>query len=120
MKESGTLNVWPRTLRKRETRNWILDDGDNYDRADDENSPCIDAGDPEIAVTDEYNCHGGLVNIGAYGNTAGASRSSNQMCCMMCIPTDFNKDCKVNLDDMAYLITDWLECNYLPRYHCNK
>ena len=100
------------------TRNWILDDGDNYDENDDENSPCIDAGDPGISVTDEYPCNGGQVNIGVYGNTAQASRSANEKCCMMCIPTDFNCDCQVNLQDLAYMMADWLECNYLPRYHC--
>ena len=40
------------------TRQWVLDDGGNYDPADDENSPCIDAGDPSIPVTAEYACNG--------------------------------------------------------------
>jgi predicted outer membrane repeat protein len=100
------------------TRSWILDDGNNYDPADDQNSPCIDAGDPSVAVTAEYACNGSRVNIGADGNTEQASRSASQKCCMMCIPTDFNCDCRINLEDLAYLMDDWLKCNFLPRYYC--
>jgi hypothetical protein len=102
-----------------DTRQWVLDDDGNYDPADDQNSPCIDAGDPAVEVTEEYRCHGGIVNQGAYGNTAQASRSPAQQCCMMCIPTDFNCDCRINLEDLAFLIEDWLKCNRLPRHHCD-
>ncbi|NLH18112.1 MAG: hypothetical protein GX455_16170 [Phycisphaerae bacterium] len=100
------------------TRQWILDDGDNYDPADDENSPCIDAGDPTVEVT-EYNCNGSRVNLGAYGNTDQASRSPGQKCCMMCIASDFNCDCRINLEDLAYMMEDWMRCNYLPRHYCD-
>ncbi|MCE5187460.1 MAG: right-handed parallel beta-helix repeat-containing protein [Planctomycetaceae bacterium] len=101
------------------TRQWILDDGGNYDPADDENSPCIDAGDPAVEVTNEYKCNGNKVNIGAYGNTEQASRSYDQQCCMMCFPSDFNCDCRVNLEDLVYMMQDWLSCNYLPRHYCD-
>ena len=100
------------------TRQWVLDDGGNFDPADDQNSPCIDAGDPAVAVTAEYACNGGRGNIGAEGNTEQASRSASQKCCMMCIPTDFNCDCRIDLADLAYLMDDWLKCNFLPRYYC--
>jgi hypothetical protein len=101
------------------TRQWVLDDGDNYNPDDDLNSPCIDAGDPEVEVTGEYACNGSRVNLGAFGNTEQASRSAGQKCCMMCTPTDFNCDCRINLEDLAYLLEDWLKCNYLPRHYCD-
>ncbi len=97
----------------------MLDDGDNYNPDDDLNSPCIDAGDPEVEVTGEYACNGSRVNLGAFGNTEQASRSAGQKCCMMCTPTDFNCDCRINLEDLAYLLEDWLKCNYLPRHYCD-
>ena len=39
-------------------------------------SRCIDAGDPEFAFSQETAANGGRVNMGAYGNTAQASKSS--------------------------------------------
>ena len=43
--------------------------------ADFANSPCIDAGDPLSPVGDEPEVHGGIVNQGACGGTAWASRT---------------------------------------------
>jgi parallel beta-helix repeat protein len=45
---------------------WIMDDV---------TSPCIDAGDPAIEVGLEPDPNGGIINIGAYGGTAQASKS---------------------------------------------
>jgi hypothetical protein len=42
---------------------------------DDQNSPCIDAGDPAVYPREELEDNGGRVNIGAYGGTAYASKS---------------------------------------------
>jgi len=42
---------------------------------DDVTSPCIDAGDPTAPVGDEPSPNGGIVNLGAYGGTAEASKS---------------------------------------------
>ena len=42
---------------------------------DAEMSPCIDAGDPATPVGDEPSPNGGLVNMGAYGGTAEASKT---------------------------------------------
>jgi L-ascorbate metabolism protein UlaG (beta-lactamase superfamily) len=42
---------------------------------DDVTSPCIDAGDPNSPIGDESGPNGGLVNMGAYGGTAEASKS---------------------------------------------
>ncbi len=38
-------------------------------------SPCIDAGDPNSPVASEPSPHGGVINLGAYGGTAEASKS---------------------------------------------
>ncbi|MGB2866359.1 MAG: right-handed parallel beta-helix repeat-containing protein [Sedimentisphaerales bacterium] len=42
---------------------------------DDLTSPCIDAGDPNILISDEPMPNGGIINMGAYGSTAEASKS---------------------------------------------
>lgn len=102
------------------TKDWVLDDGGNYDPADDENSPCIDAGNPAGGVGNELRCHGDRINIGAYGGTERASRSAAQKCCMQCLPADFNCDCKINMEDLMTILEDWLECNLLPRYYCDE
>jgi len=101
-----------------QTSEWVLDDGDNYDAGDDENSPCIDAGDPELSVGMEMQCNGNRVNIGADGGTEQASRSPEKKCCMQCIEGDFNCDCIINMEDLMRLAESWLQCNLLPRYHC--
>ncbi len=99
---------------------WVLDDGGNYDPSDDENSPCIDAGNPAFGTRNELRCNGGSPNIGAYGGTEQASRSASQKCCMMCLPADFNCDCLINLEDLTIMLEDWLNCNLLPRYYCDQ
>jgi len=45
---------------------WVLDDV---------TSPCLNAGDPDIEYRNEPMPHGGRVNMGAYGNTAQASKA---------------------------------------------
>jgi L-ascorbate metabolism protein UlaG (beta-lactamase superfamily) len=45
---------------------------------DDVTSPCIDAGDPNATFGFEPVPNGGRVNLGAYGNTAEASKSASQ------------------------------------------
>ncbi len=39
-------------------------------------SPCVDAGDPAMPLDKEPPANGGIINMGAYGNTEQASRSS--------------------------------------------
>ncbi len=51
------------------TKTWIIDD---------ENSPCIDAGDPNSLVADEPLPNGGRINMGAYGGTTQASMSPGE------------------------------------------
>jgi len=48
------------------SQSWVVDDI---------TSPCIDAGDPNNPVGDEPIPNGGVVNMGAYGGTAEASKS---------------------------------------------
>jgi len=43
---------------------------------DSQNSPCIDAGDPLAAPTEEPAPNGGQINMGAYGGTREASKSA--------------------------------------------
>jgi len=59
---------------------------------DDVTSPCIDAGDPASAYDNEPQGNGARVNMGAYGNTVEASRTS--------IFGDVTGDCHVNILDM--------------------
>jgi probable HAF family extracellular repeat protein len=47
---------------------WVLDDV---------TSPCIDAGDPNNSVAAEPNPNGGRINMGAYGGTTQASKSTS-------------------------------------------
>jgi len=49
-----------------DTQSWVIDDVA---------SPCIDAGDPNSPVAFEPNPNGGIINMGAYGGTAEASKS---------------------------------------------
>ena len=51
------------------TRKWVKDK---------EQSPCIDAGDPKADCSREPSPNRNRVNIGAYGNTAEASKSSRE------------------------------------------
>ena len=43
---------------------------------DPNHSPCIDAGDPSLSFANEPEPNGGIINIGAYGNTDRASLSA--------------------------------------------
>jgi parallel beta-helix repeat protein len=48
------------------SKSWIVDDV---------TSPCIDAGDPNSPIGKEIEPNGSIINMGAYGGTAGASKS---------------------------------------------
>ena len=82
------------------TQTWITDDV---------TSPCIDAGDPMTPVGNEPFPNGGIINMGAYGGTAEASKSYfGTPPCQTIIAGDINGDCKVNLSDFALLALHWL------------
>jgi len=77
---------------------------------DDVTSPCIDAGDPLDPIGHEPFPNGGIINMGAYGGTAEASKSYfGEPICETIIAGDINGDCMVNLKDFAFIALHWLE-----------
>jgi hypothetical protein len=88
---------------------------------DDVNSPCIDDGDPCDPIGFEPNPNGAKINVGAYGGTAEASKSPSGIVRPVCaeyLPTDFNRDCRIDFRDLAVFALTWLECNLDPRDTC--
>jgi len=71
-------------------------------------SPCIDAGDPASDFSDEPYPNGGVINMGAYGGTAQASKSPLGLCAK---PEwgDANGDCVIDILDFAIMSQHWLE-----------
>ena len=77
---------------------------------DDVTSPCIDAGDPMTPIGPEPFPNGGVVNMGAYGGTAEASKPwFAQPLCETIVAGDINGDCIVDFKDMAFITMHWLE-----------
>jgi hypothetical protein len=77
---------------------------------DDVTSPCIDAGDPASPIGLEPFPNGGIINMGAYGGTAEASKSYfGEPICETIVAGDINGDCTVNLKDFALFAFHWLE-----------
>jgi predicted outer membrane repeat protein len=73
-------------------------------------SPCIDAGDPKSPIGLEPFPNGGIINMGAYGGTAEASKSYfGKPPCETIVAGDINGDCVVNFKDFALLAFHWLE-----------
>jgi hypothetical protein len=73
-------------------------------------SPCIDAGDSAAAIMFEPFPNGGVVNMGAYGGTAEASKSwFGGPVCAVIVAGDINGDCTVDLGDFAILAGHWME-----------
>jgi hypothetical protein len=74
-------------------------------------SPCIDAGDMTSPIGFEPFPNGGVINIGAYGGTAEASKSYfGEPVCKTVVAGDINGDCKVDFKDFAFMAFHWLEC----------
>jgi hypothetical protein len=79
---------------------------------DDVTSHCIDAGDPMTPIGHEPFPNGGIVNMGAYGGTAEASKSYfGKPPCETIIAGDINGDCEVNFKDFAFVALHWLTDN---------
>jgi len=77
---------------------------------DDVTSPSIDAGDPMSLIMYEPFPNGGIINMGAYGGTAGASKSYfGDPICETIIAGDINGDCRVNFADFALMALHWVE-----------
>ena len=79
---------------------------------DDVTSPCIDAGDMSSPIGLELFPNGGIVNMGAYGGTAEASKSYfGEPVCETIIVGDVNGDCKIDFVDFQIMAHHWLEDN---------
>ncbi len=77
---------------------------------DDVTSSCIDAGDPASPIGDEPFPNGGVINMGAYGGTAEASKSwFDKPVCETIVAGDINGDCVVDFQDYIILARHWLE-----------
>jgi len=75
---------------------------------DEVTSPCIDAGDPTGPIGHEPFPTGGIVNMGAYGGTAEASKSYfGEPLCETIIAGDINGDCKVDFKDLQIMALQW-------------
>jgi predicted outer membrane repeat protein len=82
------------------TADWIQDDV---------TSPCIDAGDKASPVGYEPFPNGGVINMGAYGGTAEASKSYfGEPVCQTIVAGDINGDCKVDWRDFSLMAFHWL------------
>ena len=76
---------------------------------DDVTSPCIDAGDPSTPIGLEPFPNGGIINMGAYGGTAEASKSYfGEPVCEVVVAGDVNGDCTVNFLDFRIMALHWL------------
>jgi len=77
---------------------------------DEVTSPCIDAGDPMSPIMYEPFPNGGIINIGAYGGTAEASKSYfAKPPCETRVAGDVNGDCIVDYRDLTIALMHWLE-----------
>jgi len=77
---------------------------------DEVTSLCIDAGDPASPIGLEPFPNGGIINMGAYGGTAEASKSYfGEPVCETIVAGDINGDCIVNFKDFALMAFHWLE-----------
>jgi hypothetical protein len=77
---------------------------------DDVTSPCIDAGDPMSPIGYEPFPNGGIINMGAYGGTAEASKSYfGEPVCETIVAGDINGNCSVDFADFTIMALHWLE-----------
>ena len=74
-----------------------------------EDSPCIDAGDPNGTLGLEPFPNGGFANMGAYGGSDTAGKTYfGEPACEVVLAGDINGDCVVDFDDMAILMSQWM------------
>lgn len=80
---------------------WVLDEA---------TSLCIDGGDPMTPIGHEPFPNGGIINMGAYGGTAEASKSYfGAPVCETIIAGDINGDCRVDIADYNIMALHWLD-----------
>jgi len=53
-----------------------------------------------------------------YYTIVGYFRNTNEPVCLKYPDSDINKDCKVDMFDLALLASEWLECNLEPSRFC--
>ncbi|UCG58297.1 MAG: PASTA domain-containing protein, partial [Phycisphaerales bacterium] len=76
---------------------------------DEVSSPCIDTGDVSNPIGFEPFPSGGVVNMGAYGGTADASKAYfGEPVCTTVLQGDANGDCRVDWIDFAFMAFNWL------------
>ena len=86
------------------SQTWAQDDG---------TSACIDAGDMGSLIGYEPFPNGGIINMGAYGGTAEASKSYfGERLCETIIAGDINGDCRVDFVDFSLMAGHWLEYGF--------
>ena len=77
---------------------------------DEVTSPSIDEGDPRSPIGLEPFPNGGIINMGAYGGTAEASKSYfGEPVCETIVAGDINGDCKVDFWDFQLMALHWLQ-----------
>ena len=65
--------------------------------------------DEKSPIGNETFPNGGIINMGAYGGTAEASKSYfSQPICGTIVAGDINGDCTVNFKDFAIMALHWL------------
>jgi len=79
---------------------------------DELSSPCIDAGDIAAPIGLEPFPNGGVINMGAYGGTAEASKSYfGREPCETVLAGDLNGDCLVDWRDFGIMAVHWGQDN---------
>ncbi len=82
---------------------------------DDVTSPYIDAGDPTSPIGHEPFPNRGIINMGAYGGTAEASKSYfDKPVCEIIVAGDINGDCLVDFKDFTIAARHWLKDHSTP------
>jgi len=74
-----------------------------------------------MSIGTEPNPNGGRINIGAYGSTAEASKSSSGIVVPVCSnppSMDTNNDCKIDITDFAKFASQWMNCGLDPPEAC--
>jgi len=87
---------------------------------DEVTSSCIDAGDPMSPIGYEQFPNGGIINMGAHGGTAEASKSYfGKRACEVIVAGDVNGDCRVDYLDAALMFGNWLDTRALVAAYPN-
>lgn len=117
-------NIWTQGDYHLKSQAGRWDDANGVWVNDSITSACIDRGDPNDSIGYEQQPNGGRINVGAFGGTIYASKSTGiagpepSPYCTEKIEGDLNNDCKVDFADFAKMVSKWLECNLVPQDAC--